>query len=110
MTVKAGILVILVSLCAPVVSFAQSSGTSGNSIESLNIRDIADDSIVVLSKDDSGTSGYVNIKYAFIHAACADGVQLIHYSGPAFDVNDRTVLKNEQKRCSQRTYDESSDD
>jgi hypothetical protein len=110
MIVKASVFVVLVFLCVPSVSFAQSSGSAANSIESLNLQDIADDSIVMLSKEETGVPGYIHAKYAFIHGACPGRVQLVDYSGPAFDVNDRTVLKNEQKKCSQQAYDESSNE
>jgi hypothetical protein len=110
MIVKVSIFVVLAFFCVPVVSSAQSSGSSASSIESLNLQDIADESIVMLSKEESGTPGYISAKYAFIHGACPGRVQLVHYSGPGFDVNDRTVLKNEQKKCSQQSYDEGSDE
>ena len=110
MIIKAGIFLVLVSLCVPVISSAQSTGSTASSIESLNLQDIADESIVVLSKEETGLAGYLNVKYAFVDSVCGGGVQLVHYSGPAFDLNDPIMLKNELRQCSGHTYDSGGDD
>lgn len=107
---KISIFVVLMWLFMPLLSFAQSSGRAANSSESLSLQDIADDSIVMLSKEESGVSGYINAQYAYVHADCPGGVQVIHYSGPAFDPTDRDVLRNELRKCLQTTYDTSGDD
>jgi hypothetical protein len=102
MIMKSGVLVAMLFLVAPVASLAQNSSTV-SSVESLNLADIADDSIVVLSKDEAGVSGYVHVKYAYIHADCPGGLQLVHYSGSAFDPNDRSLRRREYQQCSQQS-------
>jgi hypothetical protein len=82
------------------VSFAQSTGDT-NSPESINLADVPDESIVVLSKQESGIPGYVFVKYAFVHSDCSGGYQLIEHYGAPFDVNDPTIRRAERKYCSQ---------
>lgn len=110
MAAKVRISVVLISLCMPLVSLAQSSGGAANSLESLNLQDVADGSIVILSKEESGSSGYINAQYVYVHSDCPGGAQVVHYTGPAFDMNDRTVLENERRKCSHSTYETSGDD
>jgi hypothetical protein len=93
-----------VFLFAPVPSFAQSAGDV-SSIESVNLGDIANDSIVVLSKNEMGVPGYVHVKYAFVHLDCPGGVQLVDYYGSAFDPNDPIVRSAERRQCSQSGED-----
>jgi hypothetical protein len=104
------IFLVLIPLSVPMLSLAQSSGGATNSLESLNLRDVADGSIVILSKEESGTSGYINAQYVYVHSDCPGGAQVVHYNGPTFDINDRAVLQNERRKCSHSTYETSSDD
>ena len=92
------------------LSLAQSSGGATNSLESLDLRDVANDSIVMVSKEEAGTSGYINAQYVYVHSDCPGGAQVVHYNGPTFDINDRAVLQNERRKCSHSTYETSSDD
>jgi|GEM_PF-839845 len=110
MVTKVRILVVLISLCVPLVSLAQSSGSAARSLQSSSLRDVADGSIVMLSKEESGVSGYINAQYAYVHSDCSGGAQVVHYTGPAFDIYDRTVLHHEHRKCSDSTYEDSGDD
>lgn len=103
MFTKAVVMVVMI-LFAPGVSLAQES-RSATSIENLNLADIADDSIVVLSKDESGISGVVNVKYAYVNSICSGGVQLVDYYGSEFDLNDRSLRRSEVQRCSEDLHD-----
>lgn len=106
--IRKAVLVVFVLLFAPAISLAQGSGNV-TSIENLKLTDIADDSIVVLSKQESGLSGLVNVKYAYVNSNCPGGVQLIDYYGPEFDPHDRTVRRTEQQLCSQISHDNGGD-
>jgi hypothetical protein len=110
MILKASIFVVLVSLCVPPVSFAQSSGSTATSIENLNLQDIAEDSIVVLSKNETGVPGYIHAKYVYVHTACPGRAQLVDYYGAEFDVNDRAVRWNELRQCLRDGDDPSDND
>jgi hypothetical protein len=57
--------IVLAFLAVPFASFAQSPSSPEKSIENLNVADIPEDSIVVLSKEETGEPGYVHEKYAF---------------------------------------------
>lgn len=106
--IRKAVLMVFVLLFAPTISLAQGSGNV-NSIENLNLTDIADDSIVILSKQESGLAGLVNVKYAYVNSICPGGVQLIDYYGPEFDLNDRSLRRSELQQCSQAYHDNGGD-
>src|SRR5574341_2122572 len=110
MILRAGIIAILFSLSVPLVSLAQSSGSTERSVQNLNLQDIAEDSVVVLSKEESGITGYFQTEYAYVDSACPDGIQLVYYSGPSVDVSNQSLRFNERKLCTQRVYDSGGDD
>jgi hypothetical protein len=102
-----GFLIVLTLAVVPFVSFAQSPGAE-KSVANLNIADIADESIVVLSTDQSGVAGYVHQQYAFL---CSGQWEIIDHYGAPIDPKDRSVLLSERRMCSQRTFsDHGSDD
>jgi hypothetical protein len=100
----------LVSLSVPLVALAQSSGSTERSIQNLNLQDIAEDSVIVLSKEESGIAGYFQTEYAYIDSACPDVIQLVYFSGPTVDINDQVLRLNERRLCSTRVYDSGGDD
>lgn len=101
--------IFLAFLVVPFASLAQSPAGSARSIESLNVTDIADDSIVVLSKEETGVPGYVHQKYAYL---CFGEFRLVDYYGSPFDSNDQNILRFERQMCSRQQnndYDSSND-
>jgi hypothetical protein len=92
MKLKAAAFVLLAFLAVPFASFAQSPS-------SLTVTDIADNSIVVLSQEDTGVPGYVHQKYAF---NCFGQLKLVDYYGSAFDPKDQDVLQFERVMCSRQ--------
>jgi hypothetical protein len=99
MTKKIVTFLVIAVLALPFVSLAQTSAT--RSIESLSAADIADDSIVVLSKTETGVPGYVNQKYAY---ACLGEITLVDYYGPAFEPNDPKILASERSLCTRNVF------
>ena len=110
MVAKVRVVVLLISMCMPLVALAQSSGSAARSLKNPSLRDAANGSIVMLSEEESGVSGYINARYAYVHPDCPGGAQVVHYSGPAFNINDRTVLHEERRKCSDNTYEDSGDE
>jgi hypothetical protein len=107
---KIFVFVVMAFLVAPVVSLAQNSDGSAISIESLNLADIANDSIIVLSKEDSGTAGgYTHTKFAYVHSDCPGGLQVVNYSGGPVDPKDQSLRRSERKLCSQSANDSSTE-
>ena len=101
--------IFLAFLAVPFASFAQSPSSPEKSIENLSVPDIADDSIVVLSTEETGVPGYVHQKYAF---HCFGELKLVDYYGAAFDPKDKDVLQFERAMCARQQnndYDGSSD-
>lgn len=100
--------IILTFLFVPFVALAQSPAGSQRSIESLSIADVADESIIVLSTDQSGVAGYVHQQYAFF---CSGQWEVVDYYGAPIDPKDPAVMLSERRMCSQRTFSgEGSDD
>jgi len=100
---------VLILLASPFASFAQSPSSPQKSIENLNVTDIADNSIVVLSQEDTGVPGYVHTKYAF---NCFGVLRLVDYYGSAIDPSNKDVLQFESMMCSRQQnndYDGSND-
>jgi hypothetical protein len=91
--------IVLAFLALPFASLAQSPSSPEKSIENLNIADVADDSIVVVSKEETGVPGYVHQKYAF---NCLGELRLVDYYGAAFEPNDQNVLQFERMMCSRQ--------
>jgi hypothetical protein len=96
---KMAAFVILAFLAVPFASFAQSPSSPEKSIENLNVMDIPEDSIVVLSKEETGVPGYVHQKYAYY---CGGEFKLVDYYGAAFDPKDQNVLRFERQMCSRQ--------
>ena len=88
--------IVLAFLAVPFASFAQSPW---GSIETLSAADIAEDSIVVLSREETDIPGYVHQKYAIY---CLGELRLVDYYGSAFDPKDQDVLQFERTLCARQ--------
>ena len=93
---KIAVFILLAILAVPIASSAQSSNSSGKSIEDLNIADVPEGSIVMLSKEETGLPGYFHQKYAY---NCFGAFQVVDYYGAAFDPKDPSVLSTERSLC-----------
>jgi hypothetical protein len=93
---KMAVFIVLAILVSPIASSAQSSSSSGKSIEDVNIADIPEGSIVVLSTEDTEIPGYIHGRYAY---NCFGAVQLVDYYGSTFDPKDPSVLSKERWLC-----------
>lgn len=101
--------IVLAFLAVPFASFPQTPSIPEKSIENLNVALIPDDSIVVLSREETGEPGYVHEKYAF---NCLGELRLVDYYGSAFDPKDQDVLRFERVLCARQKmndYDTSND-
>jgi hypothetical protein len=97
--------IVVAFLAVPFASFAQSPW---GSIENLGAY-VPEDSIVVLSREETDIPGYVHQKYAF---HCLGELRLVDYYGSAFDAKDQDVLQFERTMCTRQKmndYDTSSD-
>ncbi len=96
---KMAAFIVLAFLAVPFASFAQSPSSLEKSVEKLNVADIPEDSIVVLSKEETDVPGHVHEKYAFL---CFREFRLVDYYGSAFDPKDQNVLRFERMMCSRQ--------
>jgi hypothetical protein len=79
MITKVAVFSVLSGLLLPIASFADVGFR--NSSENLNIADIPNGSIVVLSKETFNTPGFVHEKYAYVDRSCIGGVQFVDRYG-----------------------------
>ena len=107
MTKKLAAFIVLTFLLVPFASLAQTPGSAEKSIENLSVADIADDSIVVLSQEETGAPGYVNQKYAFL---CFGEFRLVDYYGAPIDPKDENVLRFERQMCSKQHFNDAGTD
>jgi hypothetical protein len=91
--------IVLAFLAVPLASLAQSPSSPEKSIENISVTDIPDDSIVVLSKEETDTPGYVHEKYAF---NCLGELKLVDYYGSPIDPKDQDVLQFEHIMCARQ--------
>jgi hypothetical protein len=104
MTKKLAAFIVLAPLIMPLASLAQSPANPENSIENLNVADIADDSIVVLSSEETGVPGYVHQKYAFL---CLGELSLVDHYGAPINPEDQNLLQFERQMCSRQQNNDS---
>src|SRR5262249_53155595 len=93
---------VLAFLAVPFVALAQSS----ISLETQNAVDIPQDSIVVLSQEETGVPGYIHEEYAF---SCLGELRLVDYYGSAFDPKDPEVLQFERVMCARQKMNDMTD-
>ena len=87
--------IVLALLAVPFVALGQSS----ISLETLSAGDIAEDSISVVSEEETGFPGYIHQKYAF---RCLGELLLVDYYGAAFEPNNQDVLQFERMMCARQ--------
>ena len=104
MTKKLALFLVFAFLAVPFASLAQSTGKS---IASLNVADVAEHSIVVLSKEDTGVPGYVRQQYA---VNCSGDFQVVDYYGPSLDPNDQSIILTERRMCAKISADTDDSD
>jgi hypothetical protein len=91
--------IVVAFLAVPFASFAQSPSSPERSIEDLSVADIPEDSIVVLSKEETDLPGYIHEKYAF---RCLGELRLVDSYGSAFDPKDQASVLFERMMCSRQ--------
>jgi hypothetical protein len=90
------------------LSWAQNADRTAASADSLNRADIADDSIIMLSKEES--AGYMSAEYAYVHSDCPGRVAMIDYYGAPFELNDARIHAFERNQCVRQGHDDSDGD
>ena len=103
MITKIAVFGVLSFLLLPITTFAQDGGF-GNLTERLNVADIPNGSIVVLSKEAADTSGYVHERYAFVDRSCVGGIQFVDHYGPPVDPRDPSIISSERAQCEDSRY------
>jgi hypothetical protein len=95
------VFIVLAILVLPIASSAQSSNSSGKSIEDLNAASVPEGSIVVLSTEETELPGYVHQRYAY---ACFGEFQLVDYYGAPIEPKDSSILATERAICVRKHF------
>ena len=99
-----GVLVAILSL--PLVAYGQDSSRS----EDVNTANVANNSFVILSEEETDIPGYFHQRYAFVSQACPAGYQIIDYYGAPIDRNDASLQIRERSMCSDLSFDAADGD
>ena len=99
-----GVLMAILSL--PLAAFAQDLSRS----EDVNTANVAHNSFVILSEEETGVPGYVHQRYAFVSPHCPAGFQIIDYYGAPIDPNDASLQIRERSMCSDLSFDSADGD
>ena len=99
-----GVLVAILSL--PLVAYGQDSSRS----EDVNTANVANNSFVILSEEETEVPGYVHQRYAFVSQACPAGFHIIDYYGAPIDRNDASLQIRERSMCSDLSFDSADGD
>ena len=98
--------ILMAILSLPLVAYGQDLSRS----EDINTANIANNTFVVISEEDTGIAGYVHQRYAFVGAACPDGFQIVDYYGAPIDRNDASLQIRERSMCSDLALDTTDGD
>ncbi len=110
MIIRIGVFgVLLAILYLPVAAYGQDFGRPMTSVADINTENTPNDSIVVISKEETGLPGYVHEKYALVDQNCG-GTQIVDYYGPAINPNDQDLHKLEQSMCTNFRFDRTDGD
>src|SRR5215813_1076957 len=90
---KMGLIAVLMAILSlPLAAFAQDLSRS----EDVNTANVAHNSFVILSEEETGVPGYVHQRYAFVSPACPTGFHIIDHYGAPIDPNDASLQIRER--------------
>ena len=98
--------VLMAILFLPLVAYGQDSSRS----EDVNTANVAHDSFVIISEEETEVPGYVHQRYAFVSPACPAGVHIIDHYGAPIDPNDASLQIRERTMCSGLSLDTADGD
>ena len=104
---KMGLITVLMAILSlPLAAFAQDSSRS----EDVNTANVAPNSFVILSEEETEIPGYFHQRYAFVSPACPAGFQIIDHYGAPIDRNDASLLIRERSMCTDLSFDAADGD
>jgi hypothetical protein len=99
---KTGVIGVLMAiLFLPLAAHGQDLSRS----EEINTANVANNTLMVISEEETGVPGYVHQRYAFVSHACPAGFQIIDYYGAPIDRNDPSLLVREGAMCTDRSFE-----
>ena len=82
------------------------------SIEDINTADLPNNSVMIISKDETDLPGYVHERFVFVHQDCPGGAQIVDRYGPPINPTDPNLRQFERAQCAdlrQRDMDDRGD-
>ena len=98
--------VLMAILSLPLAVYGQDSSRS----EDINTANVANNSFVILSEEETDIPGYFHQRYAFVSQACPAGFHIIDYYGAPIDRNDASLQIRERSLCSDLAFDAADGD
>jgi len=98
--------VFMAILSLPLAAYGQDLSRS----EDINTANVANNTLMVISEEETGVPGYVHERYAFVSQACPAGFQIIDYYGAPIDRNDPSLQIRERSMCSDLSFDSADGD
>ena len=90
----------------PLAAYGQDVSRS----EDVNTTNVANNSFVILSEEETDIPGYFHQRYAFVSQACPAGFHIIDYYGAPIDRNDASLQIRERSMCSDLSFDSADGD
>ena len=104
---KMGLIAVLMAILSlPLAAFAQDLSRS----EDVNTANVAHNSFVILSEEETEVPGYVHQRYAFVSPACPTGFHVVDHYGAPIDPNDASLQIRERSMCSDLSLDTADGD
>jgi hypothetical protein len=104
---KIGLISVLMAILSlPLAAYGQDLSRS----EDINTANVANNTLMVISEEETGVPGYVHQRYAFVSHACPAGFQIIDYYGAPIDPNDASLQIRERSMCSDLALDTADGD
>ena len=104
---KIGVIGVLMAiLFLPLVAHGQDLSRS----EDVNTANVAPNSFVMLSEEETEVPGYFHQRYAFVSPACPAGFHIIDHYGAPIDPNDSSLQIRERSMCSDLSLDTADGD
>src|SRR5262245_34393861 len=98
--------VLMAIMFLPLAGYAQDSSRS----EDVNTANVAPNSFVILSEEETEIPGYFHQRYAFVSPACPAGFHIIDHYGAPIDPNDSSLQIRERSMCSDLSFDAADGD
>jgi hypothetical protein len=97
-------------LCLAAAAYAQDLSRPVNFVGDIGNAGIPNDTIVVISTEETGIPGYFHVKYALVDQDCPGNAEIVDYYGSAIDPKDSNLRTFEKSMCTTLQFNLSDGD